>query len=380
MFEQLVDAIAVVRDFDASACSDAELNEVVAELTVLTERLEAATTRVTGAWDARRCWDADRARTGAAWLAWRCHLDNATARRRIRLARALRTLPATESAWLAGAITATHAGVMMRAHNERTTEPMIRDENDLVRWATDLRFAQFNRIVTYWLWRADPDGVEHRAERDHADRHCHASVSFRDNVFGEFRLDPTGGAAFLDVLTSIEHELFETDWAAARAEHGADTSACDLARTPPQRRADALVEMARRAASMPPDARRPAPLFTVLVGYETFAGPMCELASGAMVPPGSLLRWLDDAYVERVVFDSPSRVIDVGERQRLFSGALRRAIQVRDRTCYEPVCDDTNPDRMQIDHIQPFTNGGPTTQTNGRLACAYHNRLRHRHP
>ncbi|MDQ3462550.1 MAG: hypothetical protein M3471_05900, partial [Actinomycetota bacterium] len=87
-------------------------------------------------------------------------------------------------------------------------------------------------------------------------------------------------------------------------------------RTPAQRRADALVEMARRAGSAPADGRRPEPLFTVLVGYESFDGRICQLANGSVVSPGSLVPWLDSAWVERVVFESPSRVIDGGLRER----------------------------------------------------------------
>ncbi len=67
----------------------------------------------------------------------------------------------------------------------------------------------------------------------------------------------------------------------------------------------------------------------MLVGYETFAGRICELANASVVSPGALVEWLEPAWVERVVFDGPSRVIDVGVSRRLFAGATRRAVQVR---------------------------------------------------
>ncbi len=110
-----------------------------------------------------------------------------------------------------------------------------------------------------------------------------------------------------------------------------------------------------------------------------FAGMICELADGAVVTPGSLVPWLDQAWVERVVFDGPSRVIDVGVRQRLFSGATRRAVQVRDRECFHDLCDTPAAD-CDVDHIQPWAAGGPTIQANGRPACGFHNRARHRRP
>ena len=137
------------------------------------------------------------------------------------------------------------------------------------------------------------------------------------------------------------------------------------------------MELARRAMAMPAGSRLPEPLITVLVGYETFAGRICELANGTVVAPGSLLRWLDGAYVERVVYDGPNRIKDVGVRRRLFSGATRRAVEVRDRECFHPYC-DLPAERCQIDHVQPWAAGGPTVAANGRPACGFHNRERHR--
>jgi hypothetical protein len=87
--------------------------------------------------------------------------------------------------------------------------------------------------------------------------------------------------------------------------------------------------------------------------------------------------WLEDADVERAVFDGPSRVIDIGRRRRLFTGGLRRAIELRDRECFEAACDE-RAEHSQADHIDLWSQGGPTTQTNGRIACAFHNRLRNR--
>jgi hypothetical protein len=116
-------------------------------------------------------------------------------------------------------------------------------------------------------------------------------------------------------------------------------------------------------------------LFSVLVGYETLAGPICELANGTVVAPGSLVRWLDEAWVERVVFEGPSRVMDVGAATRTFTGATRRAVEVRDRQCFHDLCEEPA-ERCQIDHIQPWAEGGPTVAANGRPACAFHNRSR----
>jgi 5-methylcytosine-specific restriction endonuclease McrA len=75
------------------------------------------------------------------------------------------------------------------------------------------------------------------------------------------------------------------------------------------------------------------------------------------------------------VFDSPSEVIDVGKRQRFFTGALRHAIEIRDRHCQHDDC-DVPAEYCQVDHKVPYTDGGETTEANGRLHCGVHNRRR----
>ena len=115
----------------------------------------------------------------------------------------------------------------------------------------------------------------------------------------------------------------------------------------------------------------------MLVGYETLAGRICQLANGTVVSPGSLVAWLNEAYIERVVFGQKSRIIDVGVSRRLFEGATRRAIELRDRECFHEFCEERAED-CQVDHVIPWSVGGPTTVDNGRVACGFHNRGRHR--
>ena len=364
-------AVGAIEQLDVDSLSDEELGELLVGLRRLENRLDAAATRHTAAWDARRAWAADGARTGASWLAHRTRMPHASARRRIALGRRVRDLPVdVGEAWSAGDLESAHVSALGRARTEVTAAAFDRDAEMLVDQARRLRFDDFTRVLAYWSCAADPDGAEDDAAALVDGRRCHVSVTFGGCVVGDFLLDPVAGAVVAGALREIEQELFDAE----RDEAGG----C-LRRTATQRRADALVEMATRARTAPADGRRPAPLFTVLVGYETFAGRVCELAGGTAVTPGSLLPWLTDAYVERVVFDGPSRVIDVGRRRRLFGGADRRAIEMRDRgRCFHPTC--TAEHGLQADHIEPWAAGGLTTQVNGRLACGYHNRLRSRPP
>jgi hypothetical protein len=132
--------------------------------------------------------------------------------------------------------------------------------------------------------------------------------------------------------------------------------------------------MATRSAAAPADGIRPAPLFSVFVGYETIKGRICELENGTVLSPSALVPWMDSAYFERAIFSLGGRV-DVSVRARLFSGGTRRAIELRDRICTHPYCYEPA-ENCQGDHIEPYAQGGATTQENGRLLCGFHNRLR----
>jgi len=241
-----------------------------------------------------------------------------------------------------------------------------------------LSFDELCRLVDYWRLAADPDGAG-QSDMDRRDRRrVNLDETFGGSWLGSMVLDPVSGTIVAGELERLADELFGTDWAEATERLGREPTVAELARTPDQRRADALVEMARRSGTVAPGGREPRPLFTLLLGSDAF-GHLCQLASGRVLSPEALLPWICGADIERILFDGgPSRVIDVSHR-RSFGGALRRLIEVRDRFCYHEYC-DVPAHRCQVDHVVPWSAGGVTDQTNGRLACGYHNRLRHRRP
>ncbi len=376
MFPSLVDGAAEVVACDPDGLTDAELGPAAVELTRVINQLDAARARLAAAMETRKTHRADGAKTAAAWLAYRTHMPSGETRRWVRHGRAVRQMPETAVAWLDGRIGDAHVGVLCRARTGRD-EQFDEAEGTLAGVAVEHRFFEFCRAVAYWCQAADPDRADEEAEAQRARRRVHLSQTLEDMWAGDLLLDPISGAIVSGELARLEQQLFKADWAEATDRLGREPTIDELARTPAQRRADALVEMATRSKTAPKNGRRPAPLFTVLVGYETFAGRICELANGQVIAPGALLPWLTDAYVERVVFDGPSRVIDVSWWQRLFTGATRRSVQVRDRWCYHPTC-ELPAEACQVDHIQPYDAGGPTTQANGRAACGFHNRNRPR--
>ncbi|MGH2477758.1 MAG: DUF222 domain-containing protein, partial [Candidatus Limnocylindrales bacterium] len=280
-------------------------------------------------------------------------------------------------AFAAGDISERHASVLASLAGGRTAACFARDEAELVDDARCLTWPDFCRAVEYWRQCADPDGIEKDAAHDEALRRVHLSQGLRGTGHLDGLLTPPGRATLALALSRIEQELFDAELAAAWAEHGDAATSGHLTRTPAQRRHDALVEMAQRAVTAPAVGKRPQPLVSVLVGYETFKGRVCELADHTVITPGTVASLLDEALIERVVFDGPSRVVDLG-RARRFTGAVRRALDVLDRGCTHAGC-DMPAERCQGDHIQPWSRGGDTNPENGQLRGAYRNRWRWAH-
>jgi hypothetical protein len=367
----LREAIDRLNECDPSAYAD---SESIVALYRERARLDAFVSAAAASFDAAGHWVPDGARSAAAWITTRCRLPKSVANAMVRRGRRVRNLLEVERAWAEGDITADQVDVIAAARTPVAEEALARDEEMLVDQATRLPYQGFVQAMAYWTQLADPDGTEEDDEKRRARRDVYLAQSFEGMWLGKTTLDPISGSVVSEELGRLEQQLFEMDWADARAELGRDPTAADLARTPGQRRADALVEMAVRSHVVPPNSRRPTPLFTVLVNYETLSGRVCELADGTVVSPGSLLPWLDQAMLERVVF-APDGRAEVSHTARLFTGGTRRGIEVRDRTCTHSYC-DVPASRCQVDHIIPYSEGGLAVEENGQMLCGFHNRLR----
>jgi hypothetical protein len=341
-------------------------------------RLQYAVSTSLASFDQWGEWALDGAKTAVAWIDTVCHLAKKEARAELRRGKALPGLPLAAQAWRRGDIGADHIDALVRVKRPVTDEALARDEALLVDYARTMKFAHFSNALDYWEQLADQEGAEEAALAQKARRDVYL-VPSTGGYLGKMNFDLIDGAIVANELQRLEKELFEADWAEAKERLGRDPHVHELARTPAQRRADAMVEMAVRSASArATPRRRPEPLFSVVVDYPTLAGRISQLEQGPAVAPGSLLRWLDTATFERIVF-RPGNRIECSETSRFFTGATRRALEVRDLECCHEFC-DLSAEQCEMDHIVPFSEGGLTTQENGQTLCSFHNRLRYERP
>lgn len=368
---QLREAIDSLVEEGASACADPE--SIVA-LQAEFNRLDAFNTQAAAQFDTEGAWATDGARTAAAWISTKCRLPLGRARRRIQEGRTLRHLPETAAAFQEGSITSEHVRVITGLHKGATEEPLERGEGLLIKQAKKLRFSEFVRAAAYFEQVVDPDGADASEEERRSRRDVYLGQSLGGMWLGGMTLDPISGTIVSRVLNRLEHAFFEADWAEAKQRLGREPKPHELCRTSAQRRADALVEMAIRSETAPANGRRPEPLFSVLVGLPKLLERMCQLEEGSPIAPGALFPWMESAYFERAIF-TPGTRLEISIQSRLFTGATRRAIELRDRQCTHEFCEEPAIN-CQVDHIQMYSQGGITSQENGRLLCGFHNRLR----
>jgi Domain of unknown function (DUF222)/HNH endonuclease len=367
---------AVLDEVTGAAGSGCLGGDEVAALSAQLSRLESAVGSAASSLCAAGGHREEGARSAAVWLSLRARLSRRRASSLLRCGSVAASLPEFASAWSAGAVSGDHLGVLSpHLACPRTRDRLEADEGLLCDLASSLSFAEFSRALAYWAAHADPGGSSEAAEARRCRRDVSLVASFAGTFYGRMVLDPVSGEIVVAELDRLEAELFDDDVAEARERLGRDPEIpSELSRTPAQRRADALVLMAARSALVgdtPVEAR---PLLTVLVDAPTLFGRICETEGGVVLDPSDLDGLLTRALVERAVFCAPNRV-EVSQRSRLFRGGTRRAVEIRDRRCRHPLCEEPS-SRCQVDHVVPFAEGGPTTQDNGRLLCGFHNRLR----
>jgi hypothetical protein len=353
-------AVGGLLDIDVHALTDAELHELLLDLAHQQDRLAVAVARVATAWNDRMVWADDGSRSGAMRLARETGRSTSGCRSLLRDAGALDAMPVVADAVVAGDLTFDTVPVFSAARGQGRDLLFAEREDALVEVCARHRHSEIVRLVRRWTLLADAELDPDRdppLEADHG--YLHASSTFDGVVVIDGQLDAIGGSIVTDELHRLIQQLQE----GVDDPHDIPVS---------QWRARALVEMATRSASTPAGSRRPRPLFTVLVGDDT-ARDLCELANRVLLDTRTLAPYLRDAMIESVLFDGPTRLIGVSQ-QRSFTGALRRGIEVRDRVCQHEHDCDTPANRADIDHIIPWSDGGQTSQGNGRVLCAPENR------
>ena len=383
------EAMAIAVKVDFAARSPRDRRHALAQLARLDAQLTALKAEVVGSFDGQRDWVGYGHPSPASGVRETAKVPQTTARQWVGLGRAMRSMPIVAAALADATITTAHAQRL----RSTASRPQFAEwgEAFLVEQAGVLRWTDWLSAVGHFEQCDDENQPSEPIDPEAAPDHGRVQLSpLPDGGEVTAHLDPVGYEVVEEALHRIEQQLFQAEWKQLVDTHGLRATPGMLT-TKAQRRARALVEMAHRAMTAPADGKRPLPLVVIHTDPDTFntelarlldaevperlgTRHLCELASGTVIAPAEAIRQALHGTVRRLVYQSPSHVLDYGREVRLFTGALRQAIIHAYRRCATPGC-ETRAARCEIDHIQPAGENGHTSAANGRPLC----RTDHRH-
>ncbi|MEU7650372.1 DUF222 domain-containing protein [Micromonospora taraxaci] len=379
MVEELAQA-----DDAVAACVDAAVwplteHELVAALDAahrLQQRLAAVTLTLVREIDGRGTARAQGASTTTVWLRERLRMTVPAARRLVDLATALDAgNPQVRQALADADITVDQARVIADTAATVTAsagaEVADKAVGVLVDWAGQFDPTLLRRMGTRILDHVAPDLADAAAaaalaaEDARATRDRHLTISEQTN--GRLRLTGTLDAETAGLLRAAIDPL--------SAPSGPDDNRCAG-----QRRHDALADVCRlalRTSDLPDSGGDPAQI-VITTSYDTLTRHLnaSALDIGLQLTPDTVRRLACDATILPAVLGSTGQVLDVGRQRRLITGALRRALVLRDGGCAFPGC-DRPPRWCAAHHIHHWADGGPTNLTNAVLLCGHHHRHIH---
>jgi hypothetical protein len=363
---ELASALEAMAADDLEAMPTSQLGADVLALLGVAARLDAEIARRLVGFDRRGGAAADGAASTAAWLRHRARLAPGAARSRVLLARRLADdLPVTAAALAGGEVTYQHAEVIARATADLDVDTVRAGEAILLAAAREtdpLALAHAGRHLRHAV---APERMLAEARAAHAERYLTVAQTFQGTVAIQGSLDPEAGALVLTALAPL-----------------ASPTGPDDDRDAGQRRADALIELARRSldAGTLPDIGGERPHLTVTVDLATLrdqaGSPAAELDWAQPMPAATARRIACDAGVTSMLLRGASEVLDVGRRTRTVPPALRRALAVRDRGCVFDGC-TRPPPFCDAHHVDHWIDGGPTALANLVLLCRFHHRRLH---
>ncbi len=358
-------------------------------------RLEYRLTALIDAVDRSGVFADDGHRSVKQWAIGIAHWTPAEAALRLRCARMLRDLPAVAAMLGAGELPIAHLRAIAAAWANPRVRALLPDHIDLLLgYARTMRFEDFQVVLRRWEANADRDGARQRHQD--ADQQRNASI---DQVGDEYLVNANVGTAQGAILAKILEAYTAAEFT-ADCDHAGPGQ--PLARTPAQRRADALFNIFQAAAgdgrgidvtinlnvdlaTFDDELRRTAGASPRPSDPSSWATRRCETTDGVPVDPADMLAMAASGWIRRRVLDAHGVTTDLGRRRRCFTGPAREALHLGEFRCAWNGC--TVPAAFtHADHTDDFRHGSATAPVNGGLLCPHHNRYKNhgyrltRHP
>jgi hypothetical protein len=360
--------------------SDDDVVELLASLQGLAAQVDAALLAGIREADCRDLGKRAGATSTARWLSGLLRTRPGQASRRVKLARDLdTTLVPTQAMLTTGEISVEHADVIAQTLRDlpAAAGPDVRfaAEQAMLEHTEVMNPKDLATIGSTILNAVDPELADHLLAKQLADQEAREARQ-RELSLSD---DPYSTSSFLrGKLDAETTELLRVALEPLAKPRPTTADGPDL-RTSGQRMGDGFHELLRRyldsGASPTHAGEKPHLVITVTdanlingTGYATL------LHTGTPMSVHTAERLACDAKISlRGAVDGQPALTD---GTRLFTGKIRRLLELRDGGCAFPSC-DRPPSWCDGHHVLAWLRGGPTSVGNGVLLCGYHHRLIH---
>ncbi len=345
------------------ACLDGEAAVRALELFGEIERLAAAGKALAAhRVEATRIWQSRGVRSAAHLVAAACGSSVRSAVEALETARRLDELPATAEALRAGKLSSAQASSIVSAAGDRPEA-----EAALVAAAESESLPALQERCR--AVRAEGKEALAAYERIRAERYLRHWTDGDGAFCLQARLCPDDGAKVLAAIDAYRPGIFAT----ARR---------DGRREPYQAyAADALVALAGSACGEG-RAKGPRAMVHVRVDHAALVrghvegGETCDIPGVGPIPVATARALAADCIL-KVLVTKGVDVVAVGHGGRSIPAHLRTALEARDPVCVIPGCSERK--GLEIDHLLPWAEHGPTTLDNLARACRFHHYLKTHH-
>jgi hypothetical protein len=369
----------------------------IVEISLAIDRLEAERIRRIHRFHADRGALAE-GWTTVSWLRRCCRMTAKAAAYRVHLAQTLGEMPAALDSARAGRASFTNVAMIGHLAGAVGVEQLAPYEAFLVEAAEKVEPRQMRYVTHATRLGIDPDGVLADDNHAHEKRWFNCDQTYGDVFVVSGLLDAEGGELLKTAIDALSHGM-------SRGE----------GRTPAQRRADALVDMAATQLRCGDhrDVHGQRPHLNLTVSAETLrtrtlraelggesvpvrssAGAPAELGGVGPIHAETARRIACDAVRTLVTLAAPDAragaadtdaawmtvaapvPLSVGRATRTIPASIRTALNLRDQGCRFPGC-DRPPAWTDGHHIIHWSDGGPTELDNLVSLCRMHHRRVH---
>lgn len=359
------------------------LGDLANEITLLAAQINAATycfLKMLAEFDNREGWRQCCMSSCCHWLNWKCAMTYTTAREKLRVAHCLERLPLVNKEFEAGKLSYSKVRAITRVATDE-------NEHVLVKVAMENTASHLDKLVRrYQKVDAQQNPIEQ------IDEHENRKLEYYQDSEGMWvikgRLQQVEGGLLIKALEEIVRQQNKNASAEAQEKLVKSTSG--------QNRADALSAMAEHfiATAKVDDENG---------GLQPLAGhERCQVVlhlsaqtlkaehqhnhnchhnathhlDGQWISAKNAKRFSSDASLYTVLEDKYGNVLNLGRKVRTVTTALKRALNIRDKTCRFPGCCANK--YVDFHHIQHWSEGGHTEPDNLIKLCRFHHDLLHK--